>query len=1053
VQLAVLLIAAAYSLPDAPVLPEPDAGQKTRIAQALEMVRRGDPDKADIAVRELALVGEAALPAIVARLNRARAGERLLLLAAVRRMARGAPLLSQAKSDESAAIRAWASGAPAREEPDLRLLAARYLDLLAVAEEKKRVDADKDLAKLKPRVGRPTETLKRLRERMRDRRLSGQVQYERSLAAARFARVGGSALRDGSLKPSLGDPVFMAYLALLREETGSAGFFAVPSLVAVGAPLAAVLEPLLDREHHDPRKILRILFAVREDKGRGLYDSFDRRLPKAQRALVHLAPHVMDGAALVGFFEQAARAKDGSVRGAALDELLAFGGPVALETAQALLDTRFTMNEFRRAARLLARADVVEPLAEYAAVEVPKDNAPNSDRLRQLQRACISVLRSYRGKHASALAERFLKAGSPRLRILGFDMMRDGKRLMELAYAATEARIAGTLARRAIELGDEATARAAVAFLRRNDQRLPLSALHSLRDRGFVRLLVGIAAGENENEARNALSQLAQLEAIDKRYEEPLLAIHRRAPNRSTLEALLPLGTPAVQQELGKADREDALRAVAGRAESADSLKLSMPLLDLLKGADAGRLTDLQRAASVLPDVEPGFFYALFLAWDSIPPSASGKGPDRSRGAAVEQVDVLAALARSRDKQSAKLLLDALLQEKFKQPPMVLGTLRAAARLLGPGELIPILPKLAGLVAAEHPNARKEPPGYDAHRFALLRGGFHALGYAQVEEALPKLCDFLLDPMLQPAAFDYRATSAVPGLVLLTLRLYPSNMVDTAFRAALKRAEQDGRLARFAPAFLFGLVRGGRERRVDGRGLAELRLALCEVLERLPWKGDEYYEKMRAFGAFRRYADAAGAARIFAADQRARGYRSEDGLWTPRFVEGRALLYDALVSKEKRKFDRALPAIAHDPFLLNLAGWYVHFHVKDATDLAQRAATRAVRDSAGLFRPYRDTLAAVRVRQNRPDEALRLLDNRHLLPGERAATSGWYLYFQAQAQLLKNNERAARRDLEQALNQDRRLIQYAKADPVFSKWTKLFRLVEDDFLDHLFAWG
>ena len=171
-------------------------------------------------------------------------------------------------------------------------------------------------------------------------------------------------------------------------------------------------------------------------------------------------------------------------------------------------------------------------------------------------------------------------------------------------------------------------------------------------------------------------------------------------------------------------------------------------------------------------------------------------------------------------------------------------------------------------------------------------------------------------------------------------------------------------------------------------------------------------------------------------------------------MEGRALLYDALVAGQKSRFEEALPAIEQDPFLLNLAAWYVHFHVKDpAADLADRVATRAVRDSAGLFRPYRDTLAAVRIRQNRPDEALRLLDDRRLLPGERSAASGWYLYFQAQAQLLRNNERAARRDLEQALNQDRRLIQFAKADPVFSKWTELFRLVEDDFLDRLFAWG
>ena len=1049
-QLAALLIAAAYALPDGPALPVPDAVRKRRIAQALELVRRGDPDKADVAVRELALVGEAALPAIVARLNRARAGERLLLLASVRRMGRGAALLAQAGSDANAAIRVWASGPPPREEPDLRLLAARYLDLLAVAEEKKRVDADRDLANLEPRVGRPAGTLGRLRERMRDRRLSAQVQYERSLAAARFARVGGLALRGGSLKASLDNPVFMAYLALLREESGPAGFYAVPSLVATGRSLAPVLEPLLDREQHDPRKILRILFSVREDRGRGLYGSFSRRVPKAQRALVHLAPGVLTGRELVRFFEEAAQAVDGTVRGAALDELLALGGPVAVETARALLDpTRFTMNEFRRAARLLARAGVVEPLAEHAELEVPQDNTANSARLSQLQRAAVSVLRSYRGEQANRLAERFYGSESPRLKSLGLDMARDPKRLLELARAAAEPKVAHRLARRVIEVGDDPAARAAIALLRRGGEGLPLSLFQALRRRGFTDLLVELAAGPDSNEARHALGQLAQFNSLDRRHEAALLEIHRRAPSLSTLEALLPLGTPAVQLELNRADREHALDAVAGRAETMEGVAATLPLLDLVKGAGAKRLIKLQRAASVLPEVQPGLHHALFLAWDRIEP-APEKQPGNSRGAAVEKVEVLLTLARSKDKRSARLLLDAVLQRSFKQPPMVLGTLRAAARLLGARELMGLVPQLAGLVEAEHPDSRKEPPAYDAHRAALLRGGLYALGYARVEAALPRICDFLLDPGLQPAAFGHRARSPVPGLVLLALRLYPGDRVDAAFRAALKRAEDDGRLARLAPDYLFGLIREARGRRNEGRGLPEVRLALCEVLERLPWEGDEHYEKMRALGALRRYAAAANAARTFAADQRARGYRAEDGLRTPKFMEGRALLYEALANKHREGFAKAWRAVEPDPFLLNLMAWYVHFHVQDPGDLAERAATRAVRDSAGLFHPYRDTLAAIRIRQDRPADALRLLDSRRLLPDERRATSGWFLYFQAQAHFLDKDERAARRDLEQALNQDRRLVQFAKADPVFSKWTALFQRVEEDYVDMLF---
>ena len=128
----VVLLAATYVLPDAPG-PAPDAAQAARLARALASIRSGDD--ADAGVREIALLGEVALPAVVARLNEAGAGERLLLLAAVSRMDRAAPLLEQARDDAHPAVRAWADRGRPRPRPPLRTLAARYLDGLAYGEE------------------------------------------------------------------------------------------------------------------------------------------------------------------------------------------------------------------------------------------------------------------------------------------------------------------------------------------------------------------------------------------------------------------------------------------------------------------------------------------------------------------------------------------------------------------------------------------------------------------------------------------------------------------------------------------------------------------------------------------------------------------------------------------------------------------------------------------------------------------------------------------------------------------------------------------------------
>ncbi|MFI5403794.1 MAG: hypothetical protein ACHQ1G_12725 [Planctomycetota bacterium] len=120
-----LLLAAGYGLPDLGQIPAPDTATQARIERALATIRSGDGAGVDAAVRDLALCGEVALPAIVQRLNEASGGERLLLLAAASPMARAAPLLEQARADPHPAVRAWAQGPPRDRGPALRVLAQR----------------------------------------------------------------------------------------------------------------------------------------------------------------------------------------------------------------------------------------------------------------------------------------------------------------------------------------------------------------------------------------------------------------------------------------------------------------------------------------------------------------------------------------------------------------------------------------------------------------------------------------------------------------------------------------------------------------------------------------------------------------------------------------------------------------------------------------------------------------------------------------------------------------------------------------------------------------
>ncbi|MCK6461711.1 MAG: hypothetical protein L6Q95_17650, partial [Planctomycetes bacterium] len=214
-----LLLLVAYELPDLEGIPAPEAPRASRIEKALATIRTGAGAEVDAAVRDLALCGETALPAIVRRLGEAPAGERLLLLAAASPIKRAAPLLAQAREDPHPAVRAWATGAPREKDPPLRELAEAYLDLLAVAEQRLYGRAEEDLKALDNPPRRREDSLEVRRRRFReDKELAAILRAERDRAAMRFARAGAIAMERGEMRPDLGDAVFVLYTGLLREE-------------------------------------------------------------------------------------------------------------------------------------------------------------------------------------------------------------------------------------------------------------------------------------------------------------------------------------------------------------------------------------------------------------------------------------------------------------------------------------------------------------------------------------------------------------------------------------------------------------------------------------------------------------------------------------------------------------------------------------------------------------------------------------------------------------------------------------------------------------------
>jgi hypothetical protein len=168
-------------------------------------------------------------------------------------------------------------------------------------------------------------------------------------------------------------------------------------------------------------------------------------------------------------------------------------------------------------------------------------------------------------------------------------------------------------------------------------------------------------------------------------------------------------------------------------------------------------------------------------------------------------------------------------------------------------------------------------------------------------------------------------------------------------------------------------------------------------------------------------------------------------------MAGRARLYEALAAGDAA----AVAAVAGelgDPLLLGTAAWYLRFEL-DALDRAVPVAEEAVRRTAGLVHAYRDTLAAVRIGQGRPREALDLLDPHRVLPAKRPVGSGYHYLFLAQAFQAQGEVLQARHSLELGLAEDRRLVPHARSLPEFAAFADIFTQLDQEFFDQIFAVG
>jgi hypothetical protein len=122
-----------------------------------------------------------------------------------------------------------------------------------------------------------------------------------------------------------------------------------------------------------------------------------------------------------------------------------------------------------------------------------------------------------------------------------------------------------------------------------------------------------------------------------------------------------------------------------------------------------------------------------------------------------------------------------------------------------------------------------------------------------------------------------------------------------------------------------------------------------------------------------------------------------------------------------------------------------------ALDLADEQSGEAVRLTGGLNLLFRDTLAAVRLKRGKPEEALALLDPADRLPVDRPDWSGWIPLHEALARATLGQDDAVAYLLETALERDRRLIPWARAQPSLQRFAAVFEEVELNFFHSLFG--
>jgi hypothetical protein len=362
-----------------------------------------------------------------------------------------------------------------------------------------------------------------------------------------------------------------------------------------------------------------------------------------------------------------------------------------------------------------------------------------------------------------------------------------------------------------------------------------------------------------------------------------------------------------------------------------------------------------------------------------------------------------------------------------------------------------LVPKLVSEVAKYYPDKNGLPPDDNPPRDYFVFYAMRALAYQQVEEALDPLVRIMLEPNLQRERYDEQSGRDFPPnwpvQAREALRHYDPTAVAKAIRGVSADMERNGALAELTPMHVFRMLSAWRSSAWRGRRLHAFALEFCDLLDRLPFEGEPGVARMLATGAQARYVEAAKAGRAAAARKRARGFDPADDRWTPRRIEGRAAIYEAL---SKKQVAECAPQLGDDAYLLWIVGIYERFILMDA-DAAKDPTVKAWRGSAWLDRDVRNLRADLLTVAGKAEDALRLLDPPARLPIEARQGEGWYRFYFARALAANGQVSRAKGELAEALRINRRLIANAKLDPLLKGYDDVFEQADEDFFDRLFS--